>query len=58
MGLEVHISSEWSNLNPEKWYCSSAGTCYTKSEAETVLDAIQAAGYSDAYIKYSGNYIG
>ena len=55
---QVYISSEWSNLNPEKWYCSSAGTCYTKSEAETVLDAIQAAGYSDAYIKYSGNYIG
>lgn len=46
---QVFVSSEWSNLNPEKWYCSSAGACSTKSEAEAVLSATHNAGYSDAY---------
>lgn len=55
---QVYISSEWSNLDPEKWYCASPGACATKSEAEAVLSAAHNAGYSDAYIKYSGNYIG
>lgn len=55
---EVYISSEWSNLAKEKWYCALAGSCQTKAEAETILNAVRNNGYSDAYIKYSGDYIG
>lgn len=53
---QVYISSEWSNLNQEIWYCVSADACQTKAEAEAVLRAARNAGYSDAYVKYSGDY--
>ena len=60
IGLDgrVYISSEWSNLNQERWYCISAGASSTKADAEIVLEAVRKAGYSDAYIKYSGEYAG
>ena len=54
----VYISDEWSNLNQERWYSVSAGTCSTKAEAEVVLQRAQEAGFSKVYIKYSGEYIG
>lgn len=54
----VYISNEWSNLNKERWYCVSAGKSLTEADAEKVLDAVRNAGYSDAYIRYSGEYIG
>ena len=53
----VYISSDWSNLNQEKWYCVSAGSCHSESEAEAVLPKAINAGFTDAYIKYSGNYL-
>lgn len=34
---QVYISSEWSNLEQEKWYCVSADACKTQAEAENVL---------------------
>jgi hypothetical protein len=55
---KVYICSEWSNLNQEMWYCVSADSCQTRAEAEIVQQAALDAGYSEAYIKYSGNYIG
>ena len=55
---QVYISSEWSNLEQEKWYCVSADACKTQGEAEKILQAVQKAGYDDAYVKYSGEYIG
>ncbi len=60
IGIEgrVFLSSEWSNLNQENWYCASASIYPTESEAERVLSVVQDAGYTDAYIKYSGSYIG
>lgn len=54
----VYISSEWSNLNQERWYCTSAGMSLTEADAEIVLETARNAGYSGAYIKYSGEYIG
>ena len=54
----VFISSEWSNLNQERWYCTSAGVSLTEADAEIVLETALNAGYSDAYIKYSGEYTG
>ena len=60
IGLEgrVFLSSEWSNLNQENYYCTSASIYSTESEAERVLSMVQDAGYTDAYIRYSGSYIG
>ena len=46
----VYISSEWSNLNQERWYCTSAGASLTETDAEIVLETALNAGYSDAYI--------
>lgn len=54
----VYISSEWNNLNKERWYCVSAGESLTESDAEKILDAALNAGYTKAYIKYTGEFIG
>ena len=54
----VYISTDWSNLNQEKWYCVSADSCVTESDAKSILKKAQDAGYSHAYIKYSGEYLG
>lgn len=52
----IVISSEWSNLNSETWYCLSVGRYSTENEAKKALPDIQKA-YSDAYIKYTGDYM-
>ena len=54
----VFMTTDWSNLNPEPWYVISAGRARTDSEARSLCDRVQAAGYDDAYVKYSGDYIG
>lgn len=36
----------------------SAGEYSTEADAEKVLDAAIGAGFSHAYIKYTGEYIG
>lgn len=54
----VFVSSDWDNLNPEKWYVITAGVYDTEQEAKDALKEVKAAGYTDAYVKYSGEYIG
>ena len=54
---DVYISSEWSNMNKEKWYCVTADVCASKSDANSVLSGVKSY-YSDAYVKYSGSYLG
>lgn len=54
----VYITSEWRNLNQEKWYAVSAGESLTEADAKKVLKAVQNAGYSKAYIRYTGEYKG
>ena len=54
---EIFISSDWSNLNQEKWYVITAGVYYSKSDAENALSSIQNV-YPTAYIKYSGEWKG
>ena len=54
---DIYVTTEWSNLNPEKWYVVTAGIYSTQEEADRVLPNIQAAGYDDAYVKYSGKWI-
>ena len=54
---QVFYSSDWSNLSNEGWYVVSAGSYYTESDANSALSQVKEY-YSDAYVKYSGNYLG
>jgi hypothetical protein len=55
---EIFVTSEWSNLNAQKWYAVSVGTYSRESDAEKSLDFVKELGYPNAYIKYSGEYLG
>ena len=52
----VIVTTDWSNLNSEKWYVVTAGQYETENEANDKLNEVQAY-YPDAYVKYSGNHI-
>lgn len=54
---QVFVTTDWSNLNTEKWYVITAGTYGTEKAASAVLPDVQRV-CSDAYIKYSGNWQG
>lgn len=54
----VFFTTDWSNLNPEPWYVVAAGYSQTESGARALCEKVQNAGYDDAYVKYSGDYIG
>ena len=51
---QVFVTTDWTNLNPEKYYVVTAGICSTKEQAEQLLSSVKDNGYSDAYIKYTG----
>ena len=51
---QIFDTSEWENLNSERFYVVTAGVCKTEQEAEKLLDRVKNKGYSDAYIKFSG----
>ena len=51
---QIIVTTDWENLNPEKFYVVTAGVCETKQEAELLLSDVKKSGYSDAYIKYTG----
>jgi len=53
----VYVTTDWSNLTDEKWYVVTAGVYETEKEANDMLDSVQYF-YEDAYVKYSGEYIG
>ncbi|MBS6951137.1 MAG: hypothetical protein KH179_10955 [Blautia sp.] len=55
--MQVFVTTDWSNLNTEKWYVITAGIYGTKEAASAVLQDVQRV-CSDAYIKYSGNWQG
>ena len=54
---EVYVTTDWSNLNSEKWYVVTAGTYGTEDAAKNALPHVQEY-YRDAYVKYSGIRIG
>lgn len=54
---EVFVTTDWSNLNKEKWYVISAGVYSNKSDAKNALSAVKKV-YSNAYVKYSGEWQG
>ncbi len=53
----VYTTTDWSNLNTEKWYVVSAGAYVTKGEADAALSGVQSI-YPNAYVKYSGDWQG
>ena len=54
----VFVSNEWSNLNKDKFYVVSVGIYPTEEQAKDALKTVKEQGYSSAYVKYSGNYLG
>lgn len=54
----IYISSDWGNLNPEKWYVVTAGVYSNEADAKAVLPNVKSIGYNNAYVKYSGEYKG
>lgn len=54
----VYVTSDWSNLNSDRWYVVAAYISFFEDETDMLLQAAKDAGYSDAYVKYSGDYIG
>ncbi|MCR5734751.1 MAG: SPOR domain-containing protein [Lachnospiraceae bacterium] len=49
---------DFSDLNPEPYYVVTGGLFTDKKEAEDTLKEIKKAGFSDAYVKKAGSYIG
>ncbi|MBQ8053729.1 MAG: SPOR domain-containing protein [Lachnospiraceae bacterium] len=54
---DIFVTTDWSNLNTERHYVISAGIYDSKEEAEKMLSRAKKFK-SDAYIKYSGEWIG
>lgn len=50
----VFVTTDWENLNAEKYYVVTAGVCKTQQQAEQLLGVVKESGYSDAYVKYTG----
>ena len=55
---DIFVTTDWSNLNSEKWYVVTAGIYYSEEDAKDALPDVKNAGYSGAYVKYTGDYIG
>ena len=55
---EIVYSPEWEELNPEPFFCVSAGRYDTKEKADSILEYVKKDGYKDAYVKFSGDCTG
>ena len=53
----VLVSTDWSNLNKERWYVVTADEYPSESSAKAELPSVKSI-YSDAYVKYSGSWQG
>lgn len=53
----VFVTTDWSNLNTEKFYVVTAGVYVTQDEANAALASVQSV-CADAYVKYSGDFQG
>ncbi len=56
-GAAVYLTTDWSNLNPEPWYCVSLGSGQTEQSVDIVLSKAHNSGHPDAYKKYSGDHV-
>ena len=52
----VFLTTDWSNLNTEPYYVVSLGMYTTEDDANGALETAKGLGYSDAYVKYSGEH--
>lgn len=52
---DILVTTDWENLNSEKWYAVSAGKYSSEEDAENILSDVQKI-YSSAYIKFSGEH--
>ncbi|MBO5609563.1 MAG: SPOR domain-containing protein [Eubacterium sp.] len=52
----VFLTTDWSNLNTEPYYVVSLGMYTTEDDANGALETAKDLGYSDAYVKYSGEH--
>lgn len=57
LDAQVYVTTDWENLNSDKYYVITIGRYDFKEDAETALETVKQRGYNDAYIKYSGEYI-
>ncbi len=55
---DVYETTDWDNLNSEHWYVVSAGEYSSKKSAQSVLSDLKDDGYTDGYVKYTGDWIG
>lgn len=53
----VFITTNWSNLNTERFFVVTAGIYATEDEANAALASVQGI-CPDAYVKYSGDFLG
>jgi tetratricopeptide (TPR) repeat protein len=51
---QVILTTDWDNLNAEKWYVVTAGMYSTEEDAKEDLPSVQTV-CKTAYVKYSGN---
>lgn len=58
LGAEVVQSDDWGELNSETWWCVTTGRYGDESQANAALSAAIDGGYTSAYVKYSGEFIG
>ena len=54
---QMFLTTDWENLNSEPYYVVTIGVYRTQEKAENELSRVQEQ-YPDAYIEYSGKYIG
>lgn len=52
----VVTTTDWSNLNTEKWYVVTTGKYGSEKEANNMLEEVKKY-YPDAYVKFSGAHI-
>ncbi len=52
------FTPDFSGLNPEPYYCVTAGLFASKDDAAAVLSEVKAAGFTEAYVKQAGSFIG
>ena len=53
LDARVVITTDWDNLNSEKWYVVTAGIYSDENDAKIALKEVLQY-YPEAYIKYSG----
>lgn len=53
---QVFVTTDWENLNKEKYYVVTAGVYQSQEEAKAQLGTVQEE-YPSAYIKYSGKEV-